>query len=190
MGNEASVIVNLAAAVCAAAAIAAHTKRSAWRNVMKYFTSLSNVFCAAACLAVAACRLAGGVPRAVLALKYAGTAALAVTMLTVLFFLIPQYGAKALLGGPDLWLHLLCPVMALISYFLWDRPAAMPFACVLCGVLPVLLYGVLYLRKVVFSPPEKRWEDFYGFNRGGRWPLSFLAMLAAAFAVSLFLWAA
>ena len=44
-------------------------------------------------------------------------------------------------------------------------------------MLPVLLYGLLYLRRVVF---QQRWEDFYGFNRGGKWPLSFAAMLLGA----------
>ena len=36
------------------------------------------------------------------------------------------------------------------------------------------LYGLLYLNKVV---SRKEWDDFYGFNRDGKWPLSFAAML-------------
>ena len=44
----------------------------------------------------------------------------------------------------------------------------------LLGLLPVLLYGLLYLNKVV---SRKEWDDFYGFNRDGKWPLSFAAML-------------
>ena len=48
----------------------------------------------------------------------------------------------------------------------------------------MLLYGLLYLHRVVRI---KRWEDFYGFNRDGRWPLSFLAMVLGAAAVSLLL---
>ena len=55
----------------------------------------------------------------------------------------------------------------------------------LLGVLPVLLYGSLYLYKVIYAPQGKRWDDFYGFNKNGKWPVSFAAMLAGAFAVSM-----
>ena len=49
--------------------------------------------------------------------------------------------------------------------------------------MPVLLYGAVYLYKVVFTPEERRWEDFYGFNKGGKWPAAFITMMAGAFAV-------
>ena len=53
------------------------------------------------------------------------------------------------------------------------------------GVLPVAVYGTLYLCKVVFAPEEKRWPDFYGFNAGGHWKISFSAMLIAAVLINL-----
>ncbi len=90
-------------------------------------------------------------------------------------------------GGADLWLHLLCPALALVSYLAWDQ-TAMPFACVFLGVLPVLLYGALYLWKTILERPERRWNDFYGFNRKGKWRVSFAVMAAAAFAISAVLW--
>lgn len=185
----ASAFVNLFAAIAALAAVAVLVRRHSFRNVMRYFTAQSNVFCAFSCLAVFAFRLlADDVPQAVLIWKFVGTAAVMVTFLTVVFFLIPQFGAKALFAGPDLWLHLVCPLLALLSYLFWDKPQ-MPFACTLLGAAPVLLYAVLYLRKVIFEKPEKRWEDFYGFNKGGHWPVSFLAMTAGAFLLSVLLWA-
>ena len=111
-----------------------------------------------------------------LLLNYVGTHAVLVTLLTVLVFLGPQFGYKPLLSGPDFFLHLFCPLLALISYLAWDRPPMTPLLS-LIGVIPVLLYGLLYLRKVVYA---KQWEDFYGFNRGGHWPRSFAAMLLGA----------
>ena len=168
-----SVLVNVLTALLVAAAVAAHARRSPLPQVLRYFTAQSNVLCAFASLAVAAARLSGGVPAAVLLFKYIGTVAVLVTLLTVLVFLGPQYGYKLLFSGPDLWLHLVCPLLALFSWLLWDRlPLASGTA--LLGTLPVLFYGLLYLRRVVF---QKRWEDFYGFNRGGRWPVSFAAMI-------------
>lgn len=186
--TAASAAANLFLAVSALAAVSAHIRHGGFKATMKYFTTLSNVLCAFACLAVAVCRLAGKAPLPVLTAKYVGTSAVTVTMLTVLFFLLPQYGAKALLGGPDLWLHLLCPILALGSFLAWDHPT-LPFAAVLLGMLPVILYGILYLKKTVLDPPDRRWEDFYGFNRNGHWRVSFAAMYAAAFLISAALWA-
>lgn len=184
----ASAAVNAAIGVSALAAVGTQVRRSSFLRVMRYFTALSNVFCALACLVLAACRAAGVQSQGALLLKYVGTVSVTVTLLTVFFFLIPQFGVKSMLGGADLWLHLLCPVAALISYFAWDRPAAPP-ACALLGALPVLLYGLLYLWRTIYDRSERRWEDFYGFNRGGRWKLSFAAMIAGTLLVCAALWA-
>ncbi len=181
----ASVIVNLLIAVLAVAAVAAHCKKAPLKVVLRFFTALSNLLCALACLAVAVCRLFGTAPAAVLIVKFVGTAAVSVTFLTVMCFLGPVvYDYKRMLSGPDLWLHLICPVLAIVSLLLWDRPDG-GFWLVPLGALPVALYGALYLDRVVIA---KRWEDFYGFNRGGKWYLSTVAMLLAALVVSLVLW--
>ena len=50
-------------------------------------------------------------------------------------------------------------------------------------MLPVVLYGLLYLYKIIYAPADRRWEDFYGFNKGGKWPAAFITMMAGAFAV-------
>ena len=185
----ASVVVNLLIVLGTVAPIWVHGRRSAPLRVMlRYFTVLSNLLCAAAALTLAVCRLCSAAPQSVLLLKYVGTAAVTVTMLTVLLFLGPTIGYKPLLTGPDFWLHLACPLLALLSYALWDMPDA-PFGAVFLALLPVVLYGILYIYKVLFAPEEKRWEDFYGFNRGGRWKLSYAAMLIASFLIGLALWA-
>ncbi len=160
-------------------------RNAVWRlkngiGAFKYFTVLSNVFCAAAallmCLAPAR--------EWVWTLKYVGTAAVTVTMLTVVFFLGSTLGYRKLFTGTDLFMHLVTPLLAIVSFCLLER-RGLRFSTALLGVLPVLLYGGLYLYKVLCAPPEKRWEDFYGFNRGGKWPISYAAMLLGAFAVSM-----
>ena len=182
-----SIAVNLAITALAVAAACVHAKRAPLGEVMRYFTAQSNLLCAAAALLTALCRVFGGAPNGVLLLKYAGTAAVTVTLLTVLFFLGPKLGYRKLLAGPDLFLHLICPVLAILSHILWDKPR-MSFAGVLIGVLPVALYGALYFYKVVLVGGERGWPDLYGFNRGGKWPVSCVAMLLGSFAVSLLLW--
>ena len=41
---------------------------------------------------------------------------------------------------------------------------------------------------VLYAPEDKRWDDFYGFNRGGRWPVSFAAMIGGAAFACVLLW--
>ena len=182
-----SVIVNLLITVCAVAAVLGHRKTAPFRKILRYFTALSNLLCAAAALIVALCRLSGDLPYAVGVLKYVGTAAVSVTFLTVVFFLGPTLGYKLMFSGPDLWLHLVCPALAILSYALWDKPD-MPLRAVLLGFLPVPIYSAMYIYRVLFAPEARRWKDFYGFNRGGKWPLSRVIMALASLLVSALLW--
>ena len=143
-----SVILNSVTALIALAALIARSHNSSLRILLRYFTTLSNLFCAVTCLMVVISRLCGTVPSAVLVLKYMGTSAVTVTFLTVMLFLGPfVYNYKVLLTGSDLWLHLVCPLLAIISFLLWDKPEA-SFGIVFLGVLPVFLYAVNYLGSV------------------------------------------
>ena len=153
--------------------------------VFRFFTTLSNVLCAAACLLTSLAINAGGIPEWIWTLKYMGTAAVTVTMLTVLFFLAPSFGKgalKVLLSGTDLFLHLVTPLLALVSFCVFER-RGMSFCRSLWGMLPVVLYGPLYLYKILFALPEKRWDDFYGFNRQGKWPAAFACMVLGTFLI-------
>ena len=149
------------------------------RGELKFFTVLSNIFCAAAALLM--CLF----PRShtVWVLKYVGTAAVMVTMLTVFLFLAPSLGKGGLaqlLQGSDLFMHLLTPLMALFSFCVLER-RGLDFGTALLGILSVALYGPWYLYRIRFAPEDRRMEDFYGFNRNGNWAVSFAAMLAGTF---------
>ena len=153
---------------------------------LRFFTTQSNILVAAASLLTAlALSSEGTIPRWIWTLKYIGTAAVTVTMLTVFLFLAPSIGkdwVKYLLTGSDIFMHLLTPLLALFTFCVFERQG-MTFLQSLWGMLPVLLYGPLYLYKILFAPPEKRWEDFYGFNKQGKWPVAFAAMVAGTFAI-------
>ena len=62
------------------------------KKAFRFFTCQSNAFCAAACLAEAVSALCGDIPEWIWMLKYIGTAAVTVTMLTVFLFLAPGIG--------------------------------------------------------------------------------------------------
>ena len=195
-----SVILNLLNAVLICGAVAAACKAAPegqLKAVFRYFTVQSNLFCAAASVAVAVYRIAAGtaaaeadtaIPLGLSLVKFVSTAAVAVTFLTVVFFLMPRQGGPGdLFKRYNFFMHFLCPVLAIVSYLLWDKVPSR-FPTVFLGILPVLLYGAWYMYHVVTVPEEKRWEDFYGFNRGGKWPVALAAMLAGTFLISLALW--
>ena len=163
------------------------------KKAFRFFTCQSNAFCAAACLAEAVSALCGDIPEWIWMLKYIGTAAVTVTMLTVFLFLAPGIGkgwAGILLTHTvsDFFMHLLTPLAALFSFCLLEK-RGMSFVQALAGMLPVILYGILYIYKTQFAPEGKRWEDFYGFNRNGRMLISALGMTAGTFSVCMMLMA-
>ena len=168
-------------------------KDGAWQirrglKAFRYFTVLSNAFCAVTALVMAICQAAGRVTPAAVLLKYLGTVSVSVTLLTVFLFLGPSQGGYGeLLQGDNLYMHLIVPVLAILSFCLIEKQR-MSLGTALTGVVPVLVYGAVYLCKVVFAPEERRWDDFYGFNRGGRWLISFSAMLAGTVVVCVVFW--
>ncbi len=155
-------------------------RKKVFRTAFRYFTVQSNVLCAVSALLM--CFFPDS--RWVWMLKYVGAAAVTVTMLTVLCFLGPAYGYKALLSGSDLVMHLITPVLALVSFCGFER-RGLAFLPALAGLLPVILYGALYAWKILLAPPEKAWEDFYGFNKGGKFYISIVAMLAGTLLICL-----
>ena len=189
--NIASVLINAVIfLVTAFLAVRFFRKDGKWdlsrgRKAFCFFTCQSNVFCATAALLTAVSQLTGSLPDWIWILKYIGTAAVTVTMMTVLLFLGPVYGYEAVMKHEsDLFMHLLTPLMALVSFCVFEK-RGMSFGVSMLGLLPVVLYGGLYLYKTVYAPEGKRWEDFYAFNRTGKWPLSFAAMLAGSFLICL-----
>ena len=148
------------------------------KKAFRFFTVQSNVLCAFSALFL--CLFPN--VRWVWLLKYTGTAAVCVTMLTVLLYLGPMAGYKKLLSGPDLFMHLITPLLALISFTVFEK-RGMSFSESLWGLVPVVLYGSLYLYKIIIAPPDKAWEDFYGFNQGGKYLLSMTAMFFGTFLI-------
>ena len=157
-----------------------HWELQKGRSALRFFTVQSNILCASASLLV--CLFPQN--QAVWLLKYIGTAAVTVTMLTVFLFLAPGIGKgwTVLLKGSDFFMHLVTPLLALISFCVFEK-RGMNFGTALLGLLPVLIYGPWYLYRIRFAPEGKRWDDFYGFNKGGRWPISFAMMLVGTFLI-------
>ena len=150
-----------------------------------FFTTDSNVLAALACLALLPTNFKGQkpgmgdtpLPLAAFVFKFVGTAAVTVTFMTVMLFLGPVYGYTAMFKGANLYLHLVCPLLCIVG-FCCAEAGTLSFKEMLLGMLPVLVYGIVYFTMVVALGA---WKDFYTFNTGGLWYVSLVAMGAATF---------
>ncbi len=161
--------------------------------ILVYFTVDSNLLAAAASLAAAVGALRRlkdpdrPLSRVLGVFKLAATASVGLTFLTILIWLGPPAGYEGLFSNVQLYLHLIVPLLAILSYVFLDRHEPLPFPASLFAVLPTALYGAVYLTNVVFT---RHWKDFYNLYAGGRWYLSAIVMLAASFVLGAFLWGA
>ena len=187
----ASIIFNSLIVLCTAITLWIDIKKAGAAYLLRFFTVLSNILCALSALLVAVFRLAGDIPNGVLIFKHVGTAAVTVTLLVTVFYLWPILkDFKGLFSGTNLFLHVLCPLFAILSLVAWDKPAG-GFGIVLLGVLPVLIYGGWYMYHVLKAPEGRRWDDFYHLAGGGKygWLISFGAVALLNFLISLVFWA-
>lgn len=123
------------------------------------------------------------VPEWVTIVHFVGVVATTVTFLTVICFLGPTQGWGMMYLGTSLYLHALAPIAGILALLL--SPGNMRTRFAPLGLSTVILYGIVYLVMVVaLGPLNGGWEDFYGFNRGGYWPIALLAMLVATAAIS------
>lgn len=169
-------------------AISFFRENGAWnlaraRKAFRFFTTQSNVLCAVASL----CVCVFGITQWTYIFKYIGTVAVTVTMLTVILFLGPSLGSyKPLYKGSDLWLHLINPLLALISFCVFEMHR-LSLGIAALGILPVVIYGTIYLYKILYAPENKRWDDFYGYNKTGKWPISYALMIIGTAIICLIL---
>lgn len=150
----------------------------------KYFTALSNEFCAITCVFMIF--FPDFYP--VRILKFTGVIAVMVTFVTVLVFLGPTLGYRRVMEGRDFVLHVVNPVLAAISFGVFEREK-IAFPHCLFGMVPVILYGIVYIYFVMLAPKEKRGEDFYGFNKGNKWYLSMTLMVLGTLILCVGFWA-
>lgn len=172
--------LNLVQAVLALTALSAYftgtgdgNMRVSGADCLRFFTNDSNLLAAVASLTVLPFLFRKEPPRWVAVFHYAAVLSVTVTLLTVLFFLGPTQGYGRMLSGVCLYLHLICPLLSVAALCLPEFETPLPKRAWLFGTLPVVLYGAVYFTQVVVT---RRWYDFYGFNRGGRWYVSLAAM--------------
>lgn len=159
-----------------------------------YFTTDSNVFAGVASLLILMCNVlnvASGnytLPGWVVLIKYVAAVAVGVTFFTVIVFLGPTKDYRELFTGECLYLHGIGPLLTIISFCFLETGSAITWEQTALGVLPTLIYGIIYMIMAVgIGEHRGGWHDFYGFNRGGKWPVSFVLMLIGTYGLCILL---
>lgn len=148
-----ALIANLAVAGMALYGITTAARHSGW-SILKYYTQLSNLFGALACLLISGFEIESiranreKTPVWAYCIQFSAVCCLMVTFLVVLFVLAPDAGKNGyrvmLTQGDMLYHHLLCPLLILIAFALLERPN-IPMRAAVYAVIPTLLYGITTL---------------------------------------------
>ena len=135
-------------------------------NLFKYFTTLSNMLTALAAAFIIPYAINGyrfkhfSYPKWVSMMHFAGTASTSfVSFFTVVF--IAPYNREFAFGGSNFYLHVICPLMILISYFFVESHYRYTTKEFLICMTPFIAYSLVYLVNVVFIDS---WEDLYLLN--------------------------
>lgn len=116
------------------------------------------------------------------------TVGVTITFLVVLFFLGPISGFSIMYAGTNLFMHGINPVFAIIIYMFLQTDNYMTVKKNVSGIITTMVYGIIYMVMVVFIGWTKGgWYDFYHFNIGGFWYITFIVMQGIAFGVSVLL---
>ncbi len=149
---------------------------------LKYFTVLSNLLEAAACVVW----LINGNEK----IKYVAAVSVTLTMVVVLTFLGPLFGYIPMFTGVSFWMHLIVPVAALLEVLFWSK-AKFSKKDNLIACIPLGLYGIFYIGNNLING-RGQWphtNDWYAFLTWG-YPIGFLffaAIVAVVYLIGLFI---
>ena len=165
-------------------------------GALKYYTVLSNIFCAFSCLCAALHFIitkGKNLPSWLYIFRLMGSSVVSVTFLVVILFLGLVYGYKLMFTGVSFWLHLIAPVAAIIGQLLLKSERRLRFRASFLGIVPTVFYGIGYISVNALqwtgkSNPE---TDFYRFLAWG-WGIGcaiFLVIFLINWLVALLYWA-
>lgn len=90
-------------------------------------------------------------------------------------------------GGNNFYLHIICPIMILVSFLLIESYYSISVKDALRCVIPVFVYALIYIYKVIIVGADNGgWEDIYYFTVNAPAAVSFVIMMTLTFLVALF----
>ena len=133
----------------------------------KYYTQDSNILLGISCAAMAifkvrSLRFGKKVPYSAKLFLYIATCCTTLTITVVLALLIPNAGgytmrnfSSYMLEGSGLFMHFVCPVLALVSFIIFED-VQLTFSRAVCALIPTLIYAavlfILNIANVLVGP--------------------------------------
>ncbi|MCR4735247.1 MAG: hypothetical protein K5829_09620 [Treponema sp.] len=147
-------------------------------KAFKYFTVDSNVFAGIISLVYLIYELSPAskkkdrLPKALYILKLAATTGVTLTMMVTVFFLAPRTTTTyfAYFKNSNLFMHLLTPLLCIISFIFFEAGEKTKFPLSLSGIIPMLLYALYYMPNILLHLENGKTShtyDWYGFLDGG-----------------------
>lgn len=103
-------------------------------------------------------------------------------------FVISRIDMVNAFGGYNFYLHLICPIMILISFFLIESYYRLSIKDAVLTVIPIFIYAIVYIYEVVIvGESAGGWEDIYYFTKNAPFMVSFIAMMLISLLVAFIL---
>lgn len=119
-------------------------------------------------------------PRWTALLHYSSTLCTTLVFVFAVCF-ISFYDPVMAFGGYNFNLHVVCPILILIAFFLVEANHSFTARDTFTCMTPVFVYAAVYLYNVVIV---KRWEDFYHFTSFIPFYFSLILMLLLAYGIA------
>lgn len=104
-------------------------------------------------------------PKWVTLFQYAGACCTSVTMIFAFTFIYFSSGPETAFGGPNFWMHVVCPILSLTLFFSVEIDRTLSVKDSLIGMAPFFIYSLLYLYNAILLGAELGgWRDFYKFT--------------------------
>ena len=99
---------------------------------------------------------------------------------------ISIYDFEMAFRGTNFYLHSICPILILVSFFLIESYYNISKKEVLMSMIPVLLYAMVYIYKVIILGVDNGgWKDIYYFTTFAPPLFSFILMMTMTYLVAL-----
>ena len=134
--------------------------------MFKWFTIDSNILTALAATMIVPYAVEGmsrkrlTYPKWLQRIHYAGTVCLTLTMAFAVLF-ISWFDPVVAFGGANFFLHIISPLMILLSFFMVESGHTLDRIDNLLSIIPVAAYGGLYYYNVILAG---NWDDHYHLN--------------------------
>ena len=101
-------------------------------------------------------------PKWVSLFQYSGAICTTLTMIFSIFFIFPTQGPETAFGGMNFYLHIICPIMALVLLFMVETDVRFSMSDSMICLFPFFAYALVYIINVVLLGQENGgWKDIY-----------------------------